>query len=239
MASVTDAAPWTIDLASSPVRELNQLLHDLRARPGDSRPDRIEVVNPNGSHNVAVGAVGSVTIDIRGHVGYYAGAMNAGAQVTVHGNAGKGAAENIMSGTVRIKGSASDCAGATGHGGLVVVEGNAASRCGISMKGCDIVVRGSVGHISGFMAQTGYLVVCEDAGGALGDSLYEAVIYVGGKIDGLGADAREEPMTSDDRDILAALLRRADFDVDTDDFKRVASAKALYHWDSEHPSKYG
>ena len=66
------------------------------------------------------------------------------------------------------------------------------------MKGCDIVVGGSVGHMSAFMAQAGTLVVCGDAGAGLGDSLYEAVIYVRGTIHGLGADAREEPMTAAD-----------------------------------------
>jgi hypothetical protein len=38
----------------------------------------------------------------------------------------------------------------------------------------------------------------------LGDSLYEAVIYVRGKIHGLGADARQEPMTADDYRVVHA-----------------------------------
>ena len=52
--------------------------------------------------------------------------------VTVHGSAGPGVAENMMSGTVVIEGDASQYAGATGRGGLLVIKGNAASRCGIS-----------------------------------------------------------------------------------------------------------
>src|SRR6202043_1059997 len=98
---------------------------------------------------------------------------------------------------------------ASGQGGLVVIEGDASSRCGISMKGCDVVVGGSVGHMSAFMAQAGTLVVCGDAGAGLGDSLYEAVIYVRGKIHGLGADAREEPLEAADETKLATLLDRA------------------------------
>ena len=112
---------------------------------------------------------------------------------------------------VRVRGNASECAGASGHGGLLVIEGDASSRCGISLKGCDIVVGGSVGHMSAFMAQAGTLVVCGDAAHGLGDSLYEAVIYVRGTIEGLGTDAREEPLGASDVEKLTALLARAGF----------------------------
>jgi glutamate synthase domain-containing protein 3 len=158
--------------------------------------------------------------------------------VTVHGIVGWSVAENIMSGRVHIKGCASECAGASGQGGLVVIEGDASSRCGISMKGCDIVVGGGVGHMSAFMAQAGTLVVCGDAGAGLGDSLYEAVIYVRGKIHGLGADAREEPMTADDVTRVAGLLARAGFPGETAGFKRVASARKLYHWHADAGQEY-
>src|SRR6187200_2551817 len=188
-----ESATRQFDLSRSSVRDLNQFLHhDLAGI------ERIEILHPNGMHNLAVGVDADVEIDIRGHAGYFIGGMNKRAGITVHGSVGWSVAENIMSGTVRVKGNASECAGASGHGGLVVIEGNASSRCGISMKGCDIVVGGSVGHVSAFMAQAGTLVVCGDAGPALGDSLYEAVIYVRGTLHGLGADAQEEPMQAAD-----------------------------------------
>ena len=94
----------------------------------------------------------------------------------------------------RVKGHASESAGASAHGGLLAIDGDASSRCGISLKGGSLVVAGDVGHFSAFMAQAGTMVVCGNAGANLGDSLYEAVIYVGGAIESLGADAREEPM---------------------------------------------
>ena len=156
----------------------------------------------------------------------------------MYGNVGWSVAENIMSGSVRIKGNASECTAASGHGGLVVVEGDSSSRCGISMKGCDIVVGGSVGHMSGFMAQAGNLLVCGDAGAHLGDSLYEAVIYVRGKIHSLGADAREEPMTAADYATVGQLLKRAEIELSSKDFKRVASARTLYHWNAEAHQEY-
>ncbi|HQU45794.1 MAG TPA: hypothetical protein PK867_23470 [Pirellulales bacterium] len=220
----------TIDLARWSVRELNQFLHHELPR---SEVEKIEVLHPNGQHNLAVGVDWPVEIDIRGHAGYFIAGMNKQARVTIHGNVGWSVAENIMSGTVRVRGSASECAGASGHGGLVVIEGNASSRCGISLKGCDIVVGGNVGHVSAFMAQAGRMVVCGHAGAGLGDSLYEAVIYVRGKLHGLGADAREEEMTDADRRQVADLLARAAIDCDSNEFKRIASARTLYHWHSE------
>ena len=225
----------SIDLASTPVRELNALLHDPERLSGVGQ---VSVLNPEGAHNLAVGVDAPLDIEIQGNAGYFIGGMNKQAHVTVHGNVGWSVAENIMSGMVRVKGIASECAGASGHGGLLVIEGDASSRCGISMKGCDIVVGGSVGHMSAFMAQAGHLVVCGDAGPGLGDSLYEAVIYVRGETHGLGADAREEPMTEADLAKLTELLDKAGFDHDPRSFRRVASAKTLYHWNADSEQDY-
>src|SRR5437773_5392346 len=164
--------------------------------------------------------------------------MNKQARITVHGNVGWSVAENIMSGAVHVKGGASECAAASGCGGLVVIEGDASSRCGISMKGVDIVVGGDVGHLSAFMAQAGHLVVCGNAGPALGDSLYEAVLYVKGTIHSLGADARREEMADKDVAKVAELLKKAGLGGDPKTFKRVASAKTLYHWNVDAHQEY-
>ena len=225
-----------LDLARMSVRELNQFLH--HELPRDKAGTLVDILSPNGMHNIAVGLDAPVEINIRGHAGYFIAGMNKLARVTVHGNVGWSVAENIMSGTVRVKGCASECAGASGHGGLVVIEQDASSRCGISMKGCDIVVGGSVGHMSAFMAQAGRLVICGDAGAGLGDSLYEAVIYVRGQVHGLGADAREEPMTAADFAAVAGLLVRAGLPAETTGFKRVASARSLYHWHADAGQEY-
>src|SRR5262245_6483847 len=226
----------SLDLARLSVRELNQYLHD--ALPSSGETARIEIRNPNGMHNLAVGVDAPAEIDIRGHAGYFIGGMNKQARITVHGNVGWSVAENIMSGAVRVKGCASECAAAWGHGGRVVIDEDASSRCGDSMEGCDIVVGGSVGHMSAFMAQAGRLVGCGDAGAGLGDSLYEAVIYVRGAIHGLGADARQEPMTAADYAAVAALLARAGFPSETSGYKRVASARSLYHWHADAGQEY-
>lgn len=221
------------DLAVTPLREINRFLH------GDlSAVTEVGIDNPDGAHNIAVGLTAPIRVDIRGHAGYYAAAMNEAATVTIHGVAGPGVAENMMSGSVCVKGFASVSAGASAHGGLLVIEGDAGLRCGISLKGADIVVAGSVGSFSAFMAQAGRMLVCGDAGDALGDSLYEAVIYVRGEVKSLGADARFEPMTPADLAAAAELLRRAGLDHEPHEFKRIASARQLYNWHADADQEY-
>lgn len=224
-----------LDLSEQSVREVNQYLHNGLLEDGARH---IELLNPNGMHNIAAGLDAEIDVDILGHAGYFIAGMNKRANVTVHGNVGWSVAENIMSGIVRVKGNASECAAASGHGGLVVIEGDASSRCGISMKGVDIVVGGSVGHVSGFMAQAGRMVICGDADAGLGDSLYEAVIYIAGEIRGLGADAREESMEDSDFAAVQELLARADIRADPNKFRKVASARTLYHWNANAGQEY-
>jgi glutamate synthase domain-containing protein 3 len=217
-----------VDLAQTPLRELNQRLHDLAGAPG---PRAWRVLNPNGAHALAAGLDAEVEVEIEGHVGYYCAGMNKRAIVHVHGNASTGLAENMMSGTVVVEGNASQSAGATGHGGLLVVRGDASARCGISMKGIDIVVQGSVGHMSGFMAQRGRMLVCGEAGEALGDSIYEARLYVRGEVAGLGADCVEKEVRNEHLSEIRALLESAGVqNVDAGEFRRYGSARRLYNF---------
>jgi glutamate synthase domain-containing protein 3 len=222
----------TVDLASHELRELNARLHAADVAP------RWRVLNPAGAHAVAVGLDADVEVDVDGHVGYYCAGMNKRATVRVHGNAGVGLAENIMSGRVEVDGYAGQACGATGRGGLIVVRGDASARCGISMKGADIVVCGSVGHMSAFMGQKGRLVVLGDAGEALGDSLYEARLYVRGSVASLGADCIEKEVRDEHVAELRELLAAAGVDADPAGFRRYGSARRLYTFDVDHAGEY-
>ena len=215
------------DISQSGLRGLNAA---LQARDGAGGRTVWEVVNPRGSHAVAVGLDAPVEVTVRGPTGYYCAGMNQQATVRVEGSAGPGVAENMMSGPVVVEGDASQYAGATGHGGLLVIKGNASSRCGISMKGIDIVVHGGVGHMSAFMAQAGNLVVCGDAGDALGDSLYEARLFVRGSVASLGADCVRKDMRPEHLEILKGLLERAGSDARPGEFTRYGSARGLYNF---------
>jgi glutamate synthase domain-containing protein 3 len=231
------AAIEVVDLAATPLRELNQRLHDV-AVTGEG-PRRWRIVNPSGAHAIACGLDAELEVEIEGHAGYYCAGMNKTASVRIHGNASTGLAENMMSGVVVVDGNASQSAGATGRGGLLVVHGDASARCGISMKGIEIVVRGSVGHLSGFMAQTGTLVVCGDAGEALGDSIYEARLYVRGEVRGLGADCVEKEMRPEHVEQVRELLARAEIDdVDPASFRRYGSARQLYTFKVDNAGAY-
>jgi methylamine---glutamate N-methyltransferase subunit B len=224
------------DLSQTPLRELNSALHAVTSGANDTT---FEIINPRGHHAVAVGIDSPVTVEVKGSVGYYCAGMNDGGTVTVHGSAGPGVAENMMSGTVIIEGDASQYAGATGQGGLLVIKGNAASRCGISMKGIDIVVQGNIGHMSAFMGQSGHLVVLGDAGEALGDSLYEAKLFVRGTVKSLGADCIEKQMKPKHLEKLAELLTKAGItDVKPEEFKRYGSARKLYNFNIDNADAY-
>lgn len=217
----------TFDLAAEGLRQLNSTLH---AQAEDTDVTKWEIVNPRGSHAIAVGLDAPIEVNVKGSTGYYCAGMNKQATVHVHGSAGPGVAENMMSGTVIVEGDASQYAGATGNGGTLVIKGNASSRCGISMKGIDIVVHGNIGHMSAFMAQSGNLVVCGDAGDALGDSLYEARLFVRGSVKSLGADCIEKEMRAEHLDLLADLLARAGSDARPEEFRRYGSARELYNF---------
>ncbi|WP_420566772.1 protein GlxC [Thalassovita sp.] len=225
----------TIDMAQTPLRELNSA---LQTAAKDSANTAYVIENPRGSHAVACGLDGPLSVTVKGSTGYYCAGMNKEASVTVEGSAGPGVAENMMSGVVTIEGDASQYAGATGHGGLLNIKGNASSRCGISMKGIDIVVHGNIGHMSAFMAQKGNLVVLGDAGDALGDSLYEARLFVRGNVKSLGADCIEKEMRPEHIEILTDLLARAGADAKPEEFKRYGSARKLYNFNIDHAGEY-
>lgn len=224
----------TLDLAELELRQVNATLQAQAAGSNQT----YEIINPKGSHAIAVGLDAPISVTVNGSTGYYCAGMNQQAQVTVKGSVGPGVAENMMSGKVVIEGDASQYAGATAHGGLLVIKGNASSRCGISMKGIDIVVHGNIGHMSAFMAQAGNLVVLGDAGDALGDSLYEAQIFVRGEVKSLGADCIEKEMRPEHEEILENLLSAAEADAQVSEFRRYGSARKLYNFDIDNAGEY-
>ena len=85
------------------VRELNQFLHGELAR----RAAKCWSRTPTARTASRSASMPPVRVDIGGHAGYYAAGMNKHATVIVHGNAGPGVAENMMSGRVEVSGFAS------------------------------------------------------------------------------------------------------------------------------------
>lgn len=227
-----------IDLDVTPLRELNQMLHDQHQAV--TEPEW-RITNPRGQHAVACGIDAPLSVEIDGNAGYYCAGMNKLANITINGSAGTGVAENMMSGRIHVKGNVSQSAGATGCGGELIIDGNASARCGISNRGINILVKGSVGHMSAFMAQAGTLVVLGDTGDALGDSIYEARLFVRGNVKSLGADCIEKPMQDVHKEQLHALLQAAGVagEVDVAAFKRYGSARQLYNFKIDNVEAYG
>jgi glutamate synthase domain-containing protein 3 len=223
----------SLSCAELSTRDINTV---LRALPDGQA---VVITEPRGRHNLAVGLTNAIDIVIDGNAGYYTGGLSDGPDVTVNGFVGWGVGENLMRGTVRVLGSASQSVGSSAHGGLIMVEGDASLRAGISLKGGTIAIAGDAGPMCAFMAQAGTILIGGDAGAALGDSLYEAVIYVAGAIESLGADARIEELDDDDVLAVKRLVERTGFDhIDPGDVKRVASARTLYHFDSANFEAY-
>ena len=61
-----------IDLAVTPLRELNATLHAV----DPSSTEHYRVLNPRGAHALAVGLDAPLEVEIEGHAGYYCAGMN-------------------------------------------------------------------------------------------------------------------------------------------------------------------
>ena len=229
-----EAAVEVVDLAATPLRRMNQRLHDLATTPG---PRHWRVLNPNGAHAVACGLDADVEVEIDGHVGYYCAGMNKLATVRVREREHRPRREHdVRHG--RDRGQRQPVGGATGHGGLLVVQQGCRTLRDLAKE--DRHRRGDPSrHLSGFMAQTGRLVVRGDAGEALGDSIYEARLYVRGSVAGLGADRVEKELREEHRAELAELLGQAGFDhAAPSEFRRQGSARQLYTFKVDNASAY-
>ena len=87
------------------------------------------------------------------------------------------------------------------------------------------------------MMQRGRIIVMGGVGDAAGDSMYEGIVYVGGEIGSLGVDAKTESATESEEVELRAFLKALKFrdDILPRRFRKIVSAKRLYHYDSLEP----
>ncbi len=203
----------------------------------------VQILQPRGRHNLAVGVAHDVTVSVEGNAGYFLGGQcrrrGGGPDIVVNGFVGWSVGENLMGGSIRVRGGASQSAGSSARGGDIFIEGDASLRAGISLKGGTLAIAGDAGPMTGFMAQAGTILIGGNAGHALGDSLYEAVIYVYGAIASLGADAVVEELTDEDVLAVKRLVEASGFDhIEPENVTRVASARQLYHFSVRNHSAY-
>lgn len=208
------------------VREINQRIKQLT-----SENQEIRVLNPQARHNLAVGLLKPCKITFEGSVGYFCSSLMDGPEVVINGNAGWALGDNLMNGKIVLTKNAGASVASTIRGGEVFVGGNAGARAGISMKGGTLIVRGDTGFLTGFMMQKGRIIVCGDVGDGVGDSMYEGEIFVAGSIGSLGSDAKMEEPTEDELVEIWRILEGYGV-TDKPHFKKIVSAKKLYHFDS-------
>jgi glutamate synthase domain-containing protein 3 len=218
-----------VECKGKSTREINMAMKALVA----SGETEIRVRDPGAHHNLGVALLKPVHVIFEGSVGYYCGGMGDGPTIEVHGSAGWGLAEGLLSGTVIVEKNAGNGGGAAIRGGTVVVRGDISARAGISMKGGTVIVGGSVGYMTGFMMQKGAIIILGDSGAALGDSLYEGRIFIAGRIGELGNDAVLAEMNADDIQYLQATLSPFGYDVARYDFKKIVAGRKLWNFDKK------
>lgn len=218
-----------VECEGKSTREINTAIKALVAA-GETE---IRVRDPGARHNLGVALLKPVRVIFEGSVGYYCGGMGDGPTIEVHGSAGWGLAEGLLSGTVIVEKNAGNGGGAAIRGGTVVVRGDISARAGISMKGGTVIVGGSVGYMTGFMMQKGAIIILGDSGAALGDSLYEGRLFIAGRIGELGNDAVLVEMNADDIQYLQATLSPFGYAAARYDFKKIVAGRKLWNFDKK------
>jgi len=223
-----------IDAADMDARAVNIRIRELMA----DGVGAITVTNPGAKHSLGVGILNRLKLAFAGSLGYFGCGLNDGPNVTVSGRVGWSFAENMMAGTAVVEKNAGSTFGAAMRGGDLVCRGDAGGRTGIDMKGGTIIIGGRSGAFSGFMMQRGRLVVLGDAGKNLGDSMYDGVIYVGGKVHGLGVDCVAADMTDADAEWLTRKLTIHGMDTAAvANMQKFTSGKQLWNYDNLEPAE--
>ena len=233
--AVDFARKAAFDAAKMDARAINRKIRELMA----DGVGTIRMKNPGAKHSVAVGILSRLRLTVAGSLGYFGCGLIDGPVVHVEGRVGWSCAENMMSGVVEVAKNAGSTFGAAIRGGDLVCRGDVGARAGICMKGGTILVGGRAGAFSGFMMQRGRMIVLGDAGANLGDTMYDGMIFVGGKIAGLGVDATEGEMTDADARWLSAKLALHGLEAPrgVENLTKIVSAKRLWNYDNLEPSE--
>src|SRR6476619_3242795 len=221
------------DAADLTTRQINLELRSLLYEQGVTD---VTVQNPGAKHSIGVGILQRCKITYEGSLGYFGCGLIDGPEIHIKGRVGWAACENMMSGVVVIEGNAGSLTGAAIRGGDLVIKGRAGARSGIDQKGGLILTVGSVGSNTGFMMQRGRQIICGDAGPGLGDSMYDGIIYVGGKVKGLGIDCVPGEWTDADTEYVERKFRIYGLGTPPS-FDKFVCGKKLYNYDNLEPSE--
>lgn len=193
----------SIDLSTLSVRDANAAI-----RAAGERGEDIEILNPDARHHIGVGLVAPVTVKVHGSAGYFCAGLSHGARFEIDSNVGWGVGDSLYQGSVIVGGNAGAIAGVGLRGGEVVVKGNLGSRAGQVMKAGTLLACGNAGFLAGYMMYGGRIIILGDSGDRVGEDMSAGEIYVGGRVQSLGSDAKlVEPSEEDLASVRAFLAK--------------------------------
>ncbi len=208
-----------IDLSQMNIKTANEVIKGYGATHRD-----VEIVNPDARHYIGVGLTNPIRLSIRGSAGYFCGGLSDGPRIEVEKNVSWGVGDNMLSGSIVVGGNASAIAGEALRGGDIVIRGNTGSRAGQVMKKGTLCCCGNASFMAGCMMYGGRLIILGDSGSRVGEDMAGGAIFVGGRVESLGNDARMIDPDPDEIESIMAFLDRFEIPF-TGPFQKVVSAE--------------
>lgn len=220
----------TIDLASTPIREAN-----ARIRSAGAAGEDVEVLNPDARHHIGVGLTHPITVRVRGSAGYFCAGLTDGPRFVVDNNVGWAVGDNMYAGSVVVGGNAGAIPGVAIRGAEIVIKGNMGSRAGQVMKAGTLCCVGNANFMAGYMMYGGRIVILGDSGERVGEDMSGGEIYVAGRVQELGSDAKLTDIATSEMDDVRAFLDRYEIPFGGQLHKIVNAGTKLRYATSETP----
>jgi glutamate synthase domain-containing protein 2/NADPH-dependent glutamate synthase beta subunit-like oxidoreductase len=219
----------TIDLSTMSIRKANELI-----RGYGSTHQSVEIINPDARHYIGVGLISPIRVRIRGSAGYYCGGLTDGPHFQVEKNVSWGVGDNMFEGSIVVGGNAGAIAGEGLRGGEIVVKGNIGSRAAQVMKKGTLCCAGNANFMAGYMMYGGRLIILGDSGPRVGEDMMGGEIYIGGRVESLGSDAKLVDPEAGDTDSVMEFLDRYDLGFHGT-LKKVVCAGRLLRYGTPEP----
>ena len=217
-----------IDLGKISVTECNEKIRQC----GQDRED-VEVINPDARHHIGVGLIHPITVKVRGSAGYFCAGLSDAAHFEIDSNVGWGVGDNMYSGSVVVGGNASAIPGVAIRGADIVIHGNMGSRAGQVMKAGTLCCACNANFMAGYMMYGGRIIILGNSGEKVGEDMSAGEIFIGGKVEDLGSDAKLTDIEIAEIDEIMEFLERYKISFNGT-FKKVVNAgKKLKYASSE------
>ena len=204
--------------------EINAQLRELLVEE-----ESLDVAQIDGHHYLALAlpegkAVTFKCTDSEGRrsaTGDFFGAYNNGARLVVEGNAGRFAADSMVSGELIINGSAGKGLAYNLQGGTVVVRGDVGDNVAAPLAEGRVVIDGNVGANAGVRMAGGEIYITGDAGLNLAQGMTGGVIYIAGALPGLDDSVQLSRPSAAQRNRITGLLREFAIDPEGLSFHQI------------------